>query len=82
MAELMAVIEDLAVSWYPKWIKLNMSGQPNNQIKDGMSQPSTIKIQWSTCTGCTISCDVTPDKRLFEPMYAFAYTTLDFGLQD
>ena len=34
------------------------SGQLKNQIKDGMSQLPTIKIQWLTCNEHKMSCDV------------------------
>jgi len=50
ISELLAV-KDLAFGWYPKRIKLNKSGQLKNWIKDGMSHPPIIKIQWSTCNG-------------------------------
>ena len=56
----------------------NYKGQPKNLIKDGMSQPPTIKILWSTSNGCEMSCKVTPDKELLGPKYALAYTILDF----
>jgi len=78
MTELLAVIEDPAFSWYPKWIKLDESGQPKNWIKDGMNQPLTIKIQWSTHNGCKMLCNVSPDKGFFRPEYALTYTISDF----
>jgi hypothetical protein len=43
-----------------------------------MSQPPTIKIQWSTPSGQEMSCDITPDRGLFSPEYVLAYTILDF----
>ena len=78
MAELLTVIDEPAFNWYPKWIELNDKGQPKNPIKDGMSQPPTIKILWSTSNGCEMSCKVTPDKGLFGPKYALAYTIPNF----
>jgi len=47
-------------------------------INDGINQPLTIKIQWSTCTGHKMSCDVTLDKGHFGPKYVLGYTILDF----
>ena len=41
-------------------------------------QQSPTKIPWSTCTGCEMSCNVTPDKGLFGSEYALSYTTPDF----
>ena len=78
MAELLAAIDKPAINWYPKWIDLNDKGLPKNPIKDGTSQPPTIKILWSTSNGCEMSCKVTPDKGLFGPKYALAYTIPDF----
>jgi len=78
MAEFLTAIEEPAFNWYPKWIKLNEKGQPKNPIKDGMSQPPTIKILWSTPNGREVSCNITPDKGRFVPKYALAYTILDF----
>jgi hypothetical protein len=52
MAKLLGAIDDPVFSWYPKWIELDESIQPKNWIKGGMSQPPTIKIQWSTPNGC------------------------------
>jgi hypothetical protein len=43
-----------------------------------MSQPPTIKIQWSTTRGQEMSCDITPNRGLFGPKYALTYTILDF----
>ena len=74
-------MKDPAFGWYPKWIELDEFGHPKNQIKDGMSQPLTIKIQWSTSNWCEMSCDVTPDKGLFGPKYALAYTILYFKMK-
>ena len=62
MAELLTAIEEPAFNWYLKWIELNEKGQPKTPIKDGMSQPLTIKILWSTPSGREMSCEVTPDK--------------------
>ncbi len=78
MAELLAAIDEPAFNWYPKWIELNEKGQLKNPIKDDMSQPPTIKILWSTSNGRKMSCEVTPDKGLFGPEYALAYTIPDF----
>jgi hypothetical protein len=78
MAELLQAIDKPAFNWYPKWIKLNDQGQPKNPIKDGMSQPPTIKIQWSTPSGQEMSCNITPDRGLFGPEYVLAYTIPDF----
>ena len=78
MAELLAEIDEPAFNWYPKWIEHNNKGLLKNPIKDGMSQPLTIKILWSTSNGCEMSCKVTPDKGLFVPEYALAYTIPDF----
>ena len=62
MAKLLAAIDERAFNWYPKWIELNNKGLPKNPIKDGMSQPLTIKIVWSTSNGHEMSYKVTPDK--------------------
>jgi hypothetical protein len=78
MDELLALIEDPVFRWYPKWIKLDKSVQPKNGVKDGMSQPPTIKILWSMPSGQEMSCDVTPDKERFGPKYTLAYTIPDF----
>ena len=78
MAELLTAINEPAFNWYPQWIELNEKGEPKNPIKDGMSQPPTIKILWSTSNGREMSCEVTPDKSLFGPEYALAYTIPDF----
>ena len=78
MAELLTAINEPAFNWYPQWIELNEKGEPKNPIKDGMSQPPTIKILWSTPNGREMSCDVTPDKARFGPEYALAYTIPDF----
>ena len=74
MAKLLAAINEPVFNWYPKWIELNDKGQPKNPIKDGMSQPPIIKILWYTSNRCEMSCKVTPDKGLFGPEYALAYT--------
>ena len=71
--------KDPVFSWYPKWIELYSSGQLRIWIKDGMCQPPTIKIQWSTCNRHKMSCDVTPDKGIFWPEYALACTSADFN---
>jgi hypothetical protein len=78
MAELLTAINKPAFNWYPKLIKLNDKGLPKNPIKDGMSQPPTIKILWSTSNGREMSYEVTPDKGLFGPEYALVYTIPDF----
>jgi hypothetical protein len=78
MAELLSAIDNPPFNWYPSWIELNEKGQPKNPIKDGMSQPPTIKILWSTSNGREMSCEVTPDKSLFGPEYALAYTRRNF----
>ncbi len=72
MAELLAAIDEPAFNWYPKWVELNEKGLPKNPIKDGMCQPPTIKILWSTSNGREMSCKVTPDKGLFGPEYVLA----------
>jgi hypothetical protein len=66
---------------YPKWIKLDASRQPKKWIKDGMSLPLTIKIQWSSCNGHKMSCNITPDKGLFGPAYTLAYIILHFEMK-
>jgi hypothetical protein len=78
MAKLLAVINDPAFGWYPKWIELDKSGQPKNLIEDDML---INKIQWSTCIGHKMSCAVIPDKRLFGPQYVLALTTPDFEMK-
>ncbi len=78
MAKLLAVIDEPSFNWYTKWIELNDKGLPKNPIKDGISQPPTIKILWSTSNGCKMLCEVTPDKGLFSPKYALAYIIPDF----
>ena len=67
MAELLTAIDKPAFNWYPKWIELNDKGLPKNSIKDGMSQPPTIKILCSTSNGREMSCEVTPNKGLLGP---------------
>jgi hypothetical protein len=52
LAELLAAINEPAFNWYPKWIEHNDKGLSKKPIKDGMSQPPTIKILWSTSNGC------------------------------
>jgi hypothetical protein len=78
MAELLQAIDKPAFNWYPKWITLNGRCQPKNPIKYGMSQPPTIKIQWSTPSRREMSCNITPNRGLFGPGYALAYTIPDF----
>ena len=78
MTKLLAAIDEPAFNWDPKWIKLNDKGLLKNPIKDGMSQPQTIKILWYTSNGRETLCEVTPDKGLFGPKYALAYTIPDF----
>lgn len=51
MAKLLMAINEPAFNWYPQWIELNEKGQPKSPIKEGMSQPPTIKILWSTPNG-------------------------------
>jgi hypothetical protein len=72
MAKLLTVIKEPAFNWYPKWIELDEKGQPKNPIKDGMSQPPTIKILWSTPSGRETSCAVTPDKGWFGHKYVLS----------
>ena len=81
MAKVLTVIEEPAFNWYPKWIALDEKGQPKNPIKDGMSQPPTIKILWSTPSRQEMSCEVSPNKGRFSPEYALAYTILDFEMK-
>jgi hypothetical protein len=57
---------------------LHEARELKNRIKDGMIQPPTIKIQWSTPNGCEMSCNISTDKGLLSPEYASAYTILDF----
>jgi hypothetical protein len=78
MAELLTAINEPTFNWYPQWIELNKKGQPKNPIKDGMSQPPTRKILWSTPNGREMSCEVTPDRARFGPKYVLAYTIPDF----
>ena len=78
MAESLAAIEDPAFGWYPKLIELDESNNPKNPIKDGIHQPPTIKIQWSTPSGQEMLCNVTPNRGLCGPKYALAYTIPDF----
>jgi hypothetical protein len=79
MAKLPTAIKDPVLGWYPKWMQLDEYGQPKNWIRDGMNQPPTIMIQWSTCSGKEMSCNDMPDKALFSQDYALAFTTLYFG---
>ena len=58
--------------------RAQQEGSAKKPIKDGMSQPPTIKILWSTSNGREMSCKVTPDKGLFVPEYVLAYTIPDF----
>ena len=52
---------------------LDKSGQPKKPIQNGLSQPPTIKIQWSNRNGREMSCGVMLDKA----EYALTYTTPD-----
>ena len=78
MAKLLQAIDEHAFISYHKWIELDDWGQPKNLIKDGMSKPPTIKIQWSTPSGQEMSCNITPNRGLFGPEYALAFTIPDF----
>ena len=77
MAKLLTAINEPAFNWYPQWIE-HKKGQPKNPIKDGMSQPPTIKILWSPPSRREMSCKVTPNRARFGPKYALAYTIPDF----
>ena len=78
MAELLQAIDERAFHWYLKWIELNEWDQPKNLIKDGMGQLPAIKIQWSIPSRQEMSCDVTPNRGLFSPEHALAYTIPDY----
>jgi hypothetical protein len=78
MDKLLTAMKEPAFNWYPKWIELNEKGQPKNPIKDGMSQPRTIKILWSTPSVWEMSYEVTPNKGWCGPEYMLAYTIPDF----
>lgn len=72
------VIDEWAFGWYLKWIKLDESGQVKNETEDGISQSPTIKIQYSTCNRCEMSCIGVPNKDIYVPEYALADTIPDF----
>jgi hypothetical protein len=81
MAESLTAINEPAYNWYTQWIELNEKGQPKNPIRDGMSQPPTIKILWSTPNRQEMLCKVTPKRSQFGPKYALAYTIPDFKMK-
>lgn len=57
MVEFLTAKKDLEFSWYPMWIKLDESGQLNNQIEEDISQPLTIKIKKANPTvACIMQC--------------------------
>lgn len=64
-----------------KWVELDNQGKPNNPIKDRLSQPTTIKVTWSSRNGHEIPQELTPEKGLFGPEYALMYTIPDYKLQ-